>query len=342
MSHDAALGEDVVIWGGSGFIGRHLVQSLLGRARSITVVSRGVVDGTIDSLGVWYRRGDLQDAESAARVIAGATVVYDLSLPLGASWSQFPRRCLTSAANLAEASLQHSVRRVVYASTSDAVYLGARRTVTERDGTDPKPHLRNPYSQGKAAAERLLFDLHKSRKLPVVVFRPFLVVGRGGRPNHGGIGHWVGETCCLGWGNGLNLLPFVLVQDVAAAMAAAISAPNIEGRAFNLAGDVLLSARQYIDLLAKHSRRNFRFFPRNLHFLGIREAITYSLKRLARRNAERVTYHDMLSSSKQSTVDCSAAKSLLAWRPNSDLEFFCTEAIDSHFQISNGDLRLEP
>ena len=335
-----AQDDDVVVVGGAGFIGRHLVQALQGRARSITVVSRGVLDGYVAPSGVRYRRGDIQSLDSARRMLEGASVVYDLSLPIGASWDDFHQRCVGCANNLAEAARQHGARRVIYASTSDSVYLGAKRTVDERDGTDAKPHLRNSYSSGKAASERLLFDLHRSQGFPVVVFRPFLVVGRGGRMPHGGIGLWVNENCCLGWGRGDNPQPFVLVEDVAEAMAAAIDVQGIEGNAFNLAGDVYISAREYVGLIAGSSMRNFRIYPRNLAYLWMQEFVVNSIKRLVGRGAGRQSYRDMLSSSKQSAVDCSAAKRILGWKPNDSLERFRAEAIDSYFEIQPGDLRL--
>lgn len=333
--------DDVVVVGGAGFIGRHLVRALKGRARSITVVSRGVVDGHVDESGVRYRRGDLQNLDTAMRVLEGASAVYDLSLPIGASWDDFYERCVGCAGNLAAAAKHHAVRRVIYTGTSDSVYLGARKTVDERDGTDAKPHLRNSYSSGKAASEKLLFDLHRETGFPAVVFRPFLVVGRNGRMPHGGMGLWVKEICCLGWGRGTNPQPFVLVEDVADAMAVALDVPGIEGRAFNLAGDVFISAQEYVRLIAERSMRRYRFYPRNLEALWTKELIIGSLKKMAGRGGERQSHRDMVSSSKQSFVDCTAAKTVLGWTPNASLERFRAEAIDSYFDIQPGDLRLE-
>ena len=66
----------------------------------------------------------------------------------------------------------------------------------------------------------------------VIIMRPCLVVGRGGRLAHGGIGRWPTKTTLVAWGDGKNKMPFVLVQDVAQAMELALDAPGIEGKAF--------------------------------------------------------------------------------------------------------------
>jgi nucleoside-diphosphate-sugar epimerase len=335
-----AHGDDVIVLGGTGFIGRHLVKALERRARSITVVGRGLVDHDDEVTGLRYRRGDLEDLDSARRVITRGSVVYDVTLPLGV-WGDFPESCLRCARNLARLSQELSVRRLFYTSTSDAVNLGAKRRIDERDGTDAKPHLRNPYSRSKAAAERFLLDLHRSEGLPIVVFRPFIVVGRGGRLCHGGAGEWPAVTCCLGWGQGTHPLPFVLVGDVANAMAAALDVPGIEGRAFNLAGDVRLSAREYVGFVAQRLHRNFRFYPRNFSWLWVQELARHGLRRLAGRKRERRSYRDIVSKSMRSHVDCSTAKALLGWTPNSDLERFLAEAIDAHVDVPAGDLRTE-
>jgi len=335
-----ARNDDVVVLGGTGFIGRHLVAALEGRVRSITVVGRGLSDRDVDA-GLRFRRGDLRDLDSTRRSIAGASVVYDVTMPVSGSWEEFPENCLRCARNLAMVAKELSVRRLFYTSSSDAVYLGGGRSVDERDGTDARPHLRNPYSRSKGAAERLLFDLHRAEGLPITVFRPFIVVGRGGRLSHGGIGEWPAVTCCLGWGPGTNAQPFVLVEDVASAMAAALDVPGIEGMAFNLAGDVTPSAKEYVRLVAQRARRNFRYYPRNLTWLWLQGLARQALRRLAGRNGERQSYRDMLSKSKRSRVDCTAAKTLLGWKPNGSLERFVAEAIDCHADVPPGDLRIE-
>lgn len=333
--------DDVVVFGGAGFIGRHLVNELKNRVRSITIVSRRVEDGYVDDEGIRYRKGDLQNLESVNKILKGSSVVYDLSLPIGATWEDFEERSIECVKNLATIAKQHSLRRVIYTSTSDALFLGAKKTITEKEGTDSKSHLRNYYSRGKSAAEKVLFDLHQKQKLPVVVFRPFLVVGRGKEVTHGGIGFWMAPNCLNGWGRGNNPQPFVLVQDVAKAMAKAIEAPDIEGQAFNLAGDVFISAREYVRLIAQSSKRNFRYYSRNLILLWISEMLTSTIKRLVGKKGNRQTYRDMISSSKRSFVDCSAAKRILGWKPNASLKYFKSEAINSYFEIQQGDLRLE-
>lgn len=337
-----AHSDNVVLFGGGGFIGRHIVERLKGKVRSLTVVSRGVVDGEVNAAGVRYRRADFRDHEAVAQAVKGASIVYDLTIPSGEGWEDFAHHCIDGTRNLAEACLRHGVRRLIFTSTSDAVFLGAKRTIDERDACDAKSHLRNDYSRGKAEAEKLLLEMHRTRGLPVVIFRPFMVVGRGGRINHGGMGFWPAETCCTGFGQGKNPLPFVLVDNVADAMVAGLDVAGIEGCSLNLAGDVLLSAREYFGLLRQRSLRNYRYYPRNPKRLYLVDSLKQIIKLAAGRSAPRQSYRDMISTSKQSRVDCSAAKRVLGWKPNDSFDRFVAEAINSNLEpILPGDLRLE-
>jgi nucleoside-diphosphate-sugar epimerase len=326
-----AQDDIVVILGGAGFIGRHLVETLRGKVAEIRAVSRKAWGA--DQPGVRYLQGDVTNAARMSEIIAGATAVYHLTIE--GSWT-------AGATNVAEACVRHRVRRLIFASTSDALFLGRRGTIYETDPTDPRPDLRNEYSAGKAASEKLLLQYRAKHGLGVVIVRPCVVVGRGGTLAHGGIGRWKSPTTLVGWGDGRNKMPFVLVQDVADAMALALDAPDIEGKAFNLAGDVFLSAREYAGLAAERTRRNIRFVPSNLRAMALQIQFKAFIKRLVTGKwSDYSRYHDMVSSAMITAIDNSQSKQLLGWKPNANLEVFIREAIDPHAEAFRpGDHRL--
>jgi nucleoside-diphosphate-sugar epimerase len=337
-----AQSDTVVVLGGAGFIGRHLVAQLSGRVRSIKVVSRGVSERASESGDVRCLKGDVEDAARMDEIIAGAGAVFLLAVNHGNTWSEYERSYVGGARNVAEACLRHGVRRLVFTSTTDALYLGDEGIRRDADGHDSRPEERNYYSRGKTEAERLLLDLHAQRGCPVVIFRPALVVGPGGRLTHGGIGRWRDGRCCLGWDDGEHPMPFVLVQDVAAALVAALDTPGIEGKSFNLAGDVRPSTREYVQMIADRSLRPFRFYPRDPAVMKAQEVVLATLKRLlAGGSVERQSYRDIKSSGMRTQLDCSEAKRLLGWQPNASRDVFVREAIDAHLEpIAAGDPRL--
>lgn len=328
----------VLVIGGHGFIGRNLVDLLVDSGCDVTIGSRspGNQRGAVRTLVVDVARRETVDA-----AVAEADVVYHLATGGGDTWSDFERDFIYGTRNVAEACLHYGVRRLIYTSSIAALYLGKRRKLTEADGRDRKPLGRAMYSRAKILAEQVLIDFQRNHDLPVVIMRPGVVVGSRGMLNHSGVGYWPCDVCCIGWNHGRTPLPFVLVRDVAAAMFAALDAPEIDGMNFNLVGDVRPTAREYISRLATAARRNYRYYPQSLWKLQMIEIGKWLLKSAARKKENPFpSYRDLKSRGLTSPIDCSAAKRFLGWMPNRDEEFFYREAIQANLRpMLEGDLR---
>jgi len=327
---------NVTVFGGAGFIGRSLVRRLAAEGHQVATVSRTA--RTSGVAGVKCLVGSVADPESIARAVRGAEVVYLLVTGGGARWDDFERDVVEGTRRVLQACRAHGIRRVVYTSSIAALYLGEAGAVTEDDGPDPRPDRRSLYSRAKIAAEHVVRD----GAVGWVIFRPGVVMGRDGVLNHAGLGLWPSDVCCIGWGDGTNPLPLVLVEDVARAMAAAVDAP-VDGHTFNLAGDVRLTARECVALMAKHSLRRFRFYP--MHPLRAQAVDTLKwLVKVAARKPENAlpSYRDLRSNMLLTELDCSRAKNLLGWSPNAEREVFVREALLAHLAaVPAGDLRGE-
>jgi nucleoside-diphosphate-sugar epimerase len=336
------MADRVVVIGGAGFIGSHLTSQLLDQGCTVTVVSRSAGLGRSDSNTLRYFRSEVADHERIASVIEGASVVYHLAMGGGPVWADYQRDFIDATVNIANACKTFGVRRMIFTSSISALYLGRSSKLYEREGPDPKPLSRSFYSRGKILAERALLNLHSKEELPVVILRPAIVLGRGGMLAHGALGHSASDTCILGWGSGRNPLPCVLVQDVARALVLAKDAPGVEGKSFNLSGDIRPTASDYVKLLRERTLRNFRFYPRSLWKMGTWEWIVWSLKAMARKpDNVPPSYRDLQSLTMSADLDCSEAKQLLGWKPETDPEVFFREAIGSHLkQFHPHDIRL--
>ena len=336
-----ARAERVVVIGGAGFIGRHLTGQLRERGCEVVVVSRSAGLGQTEEPGLRYFRAEVADRERITQVIEGASVVYHLAMGGGATWADYERDFIGGALNIAAACQRFGVRRLIFTSSISALYLGRKAKLYERDGADPMAGGRNFYARGKVETENALLKLHQTEKLPVVILRPAIVLGRGGMLAHGALGDAASDTCILGWGDGRNPLPCVLVQDVARALVLAKDAPDVEGKAFNLSGDIRPTAVEYVQLLREQTRRNFRFYPRSVWKMQAAELFKWALKAAARKaNNVPISYRDLKSLTMAADLDCSDAKKLLGWTPESDREAFFREAIGSHLKpMAPGDIR---
>ncbi len=332
--------DSVLVIGGTGFIGRVLVAQLLERGCQVRVVTRKA--GVHGDGGVTYVQGDVSDRDSIRRAAEGIDVVYDLSMAFGETWDDFDRTIVKGAENVAHVVLELGIRRLIYTSTIAGLHLAKKGTIDESAGPDSKPELRSWYAQAKIKAEAALGRLHKERALPVVIFRPGIVVGVGNKLSHPGIGVWVSPTVCSVVGGGKTPLPMVLVEDVAQALVLAKDAPGVDGKTFNLAGDVRPSAAEYVAIAAERSKRNFRLAPSSpLAIQAFRTAVWLGKKALGRQDNVWQSWHELKNAPQRTWLDCSAAKSDLGWRPVADRDEFIRRAIDCHLTpLHPRDLRV--
>ena len=335
--------DKVVVIGGAGFIGRALTALLVQAGNAVSVVSRSV-GARREQPGIRYFRGEVADANRMMELIEGAKCVYDLSMSLGAKWEDYERDYIGGIRNVASACLKQGVSRLVFTSTTSALYLGSGKKLDEKDGHDSQPLKRGFYGRGKIEAERALLQLHQTKKLPAVIFRPAIVLGPGGALVHGALGETVSEIGILGFGSGRHPLPCVLVSDVASALFLAKEATGIDGMTFNLAGDVRPTALEYVEELRRRGKRNFRFYPRSVWSIALAEHLRWAIKALAGKPDNVCSsFREIRSATMSSFIDCSLAKQVLGWTPVSDREEFFRKAVDPHLEpFHSTDLRLLP
>jgi nucleoside-diphosphate-sugar epimerase len=161
--------------------------------------------------------------------------------------------------------------------------------------------------------------MHRERKLPVVVARPGIVIGRGGSPFHWGVGMWHHGAICRLWGDGNNPLPLVLVEDVAAGLVRLLDAPSVEGESFNFVADPCLSAREYMTELERAAGVKLDVQPTAIGKFYLTDMIKWMIKLLIRHpERRRPSYRDWESRTQRAVFDCSKAKRVLNWQPTSD------------------------
>jgi nucleoside-diphosphate-sugar epimerase len=163
--------------------------------------------------------------------------------------------------------------------------------------------------------------MHRERGLPLVIVRPGIVIGRGGSPFHWGVGMWWNDAVCEIWGEGKNSLALVLVEDVAAGLIAAMKTPGIEGRSFNLVGEPLLTAQEYLDELDRAGGIRIQRFATPIARFYLKDMMKWVVKVAVRHPDRRMpSYRDWESRTGRAVFECSAAKMVLGWKPIQDRE----------------------
>lgn len=324
----------VLVFGGTGFIGRELIRQLLAANYCVRAVVRrsGAVLEEFDSDHLEMVRGDARSESDLSSLLKGIDFVFHLARSEAKTWDDYLQHDVELTRLIAEACVKARVKRLIYTGTIASYYTGSKAgIITESTSLDRRITRRDHYSRAKAAAEVMLMEMHRTKQLPVVIFRPGIVIGRHGSPFHWGVGMWISEGLCAVWGGGKNKLPFVLVQDVAAALVRGIQALGIEGKSYNLVDVPLLTAREYLDQLHRLSGMTFdiRYRPTFKSYLI---DLTKWLLKLVVRHPDRgriPSYHDWESRTQKASFDCSRARSELNWSPVSDRQRMIDEGIHS-------------
>lgn len=331
---EAPTGPLVTVIGGTGFIGSYTVSALLDRGYQVRVMARG----TTNLQPVFYRagvelcRGDAKRRADIERAVAGAEFVINLAHGGGgSSFEAIKAAMVYTARDIAEACHAAGVKRLVHVGSISGLFLGdPNTTITGETPTDPMPETRNDYSHAKALADAEVLNIHLKTGLSVVILRPGLVIGAGTSPFHGGLGFFNNDQYCVGWNDGNNPLPWVLVEDCASATVSALTAQAANGKAYNLVGDVLPSAREFIEMLSNAVERPLHFVPSSPTGLWLVEMGKWGIKRIAGRNVRRPYRRDIQSRGLNARFDCSDAKRDLAWQPAADPAEFKRKAVLVH------------
>ncbi len=227
---------NVLVSGGSGFVGREIVRQLVAAGHHVQVLSRGIrrLDPAVRSV-----RGSVLDPGSLPEACAGCDAVVHLVGIISEIGGQtFERVHVDGTRNLLVAARAAGVPRFIHMSA-----LGTRPDAVAR------------YHRTKWAAEESV----RASGLDWTIFQPSLVFGPGD--------HFVGLFARISrWspvlpvmGDGQALLQPVVVDEVARCFAGALQRPESIGRTFDLCGSERLSFDEVLDaILAATGRRRMK------------------------------------------------------------------------------------
>jgi 2-alkyl-3-oxoalkanoate reductase len=167
-----------LVTGGTGFLGRHLVERLLAEGRRVIVLARNPAPD-LEKRGVRFIRASLDDAPAAAAACAGVETVFHTAAKVGVwgRYDDFFRTNVLGTRAILDGCRKHGVVRLVYTSTPSVVYNG--RDLAGADESLPlTTNCPSPYPLTKAIAEREVLAAN-SPALRTVALRPHLIWGVG-------------------------------------------------------------------------------------------------------------------------------------------------------------------
>jgi len=283
---------NVLVSGGSGFVGREVVRQLVAAGHRVRVLSRGFrrLDPAVRSV-----RGSVLDPGCLPEACAGCDAVVHLVGIISEIGGQtFERVHVDGTRNILAAARAAGVPRFIHMSA-----LGTRPDAVAR------------YHRTKWAAEESV----RASGLDWTLFRPSLVFGPGD--------HFVGLFARISrgspvlpvMGDGQALLQPVAVDEVARCFVGALAEPRSIGRTFDLCGSERLSFDAVLDaILAATGRRRMKLhIP--LPIARLQAAVMESVFPRILRRPSPLNRDQLLMLSEDNVGDPDPASQMFRYRP---------------------------
>jgi UDP-glucose 4-epimerase len=249
----------ILVLGGSGFIGSHVVDALLAAGHAVRVYDRAPERFRPTPSGVEFMQGEFGDTASLAEALVGVDMVFHLvstTVPSTANLDPIAdvQGNLINTIRLMELMRAQGVERLLYLSSGGTVY-----GVPQVDPV-PETHALNPvtsYGIVKVAVENYIRAEQHLHGLKPVILRPSNPFGP--RQGHGGVQGVIGtfmwrvakgEGMQL-WGDGSIVRDFIHVRDLAE-LCLACAEQEVTGT-FNAGAGEGHSIRQVLDGIAEVS-----------------------------------------------------------------------------------------
>ena len=166
----------VLVTGGTGFIGSHLIETLLKKGDQVRCLLRKSSDlKWIKGLPVEYAWGDCRDRASLKEAVRGVDrVIHSAGVTKAVRKETFFEINAYGTENLIRACLEHNpgLQKFIYVSSQAAA--GPSPNGNQKRETDPCRPV-SPYGQSKRMGEELA--LTHGQKLPILILRPSAVYG---------------------------------------------------------------------------------------------------------------------------------------------------------------------
>jgi UDP-glucose 4-epimerase len=273
-------GRRVLITGGAGFIGSHLVERLVPASEVVVydTFRRDALSaaGLADHPRVTIVRGDVLDAAALRAAMEGCDVVVHMASIAGVDTvMKHPvltmRTAMLGTMNALEAAHElGGVRRFVDFSTSE-VFGRYAYQVTEFDATTLGAigEARWTYAVAKLSTEHLAMNYHKELGLPTCSIRPFNIYGPR-QVGEGAIHHFIrralaGEPLVV-HNDGSQIRAWCYIDDIVDAILLALERDEAVGHAFNIGNPrsivtIYNLAREIVRLSSSQSPIEFKEWP---------------------------------------------------------------------------------
>lgn len=250
----------ILITGGAGFQGSHLVDYLRQQGHVLTVLNTWSEEAETNTKHwrdkvniVW---GSVTDKEIVDKTVRGQEVVFHLAGRINVDESiKNPLAHITAnilgTYNVLEA-VKDNNNRLIHVSSCEA-YGGANEPISETAELKPQ----SPYAATKAAADRLGYSYYKTYGIRITIIRPFNVFGQRQKAKAGGavipifVSRALAGQPLLVFGSGEQTRDYTYISDLIRGYGLVLEHPETNGEVINFGTGREVSIKSIAEYIAK-------------------------------------------------------------------------------------------
>ncbi len=177
--------KTVLVTGADGFIGSHLVESLLKKSAKVKALSYynsfnywGWLEDIENLKEVEVLSGDVRDPHYCKNITKGVDIVFHLAALIGIPYSyiapdSYIDTNVKGTLNICQAAIENNCQKIIHTSTSEVYGTALYIPIDEKHPLQPQ----SPYSASKIAADAIAMSFFYTFNLGLTIARPFNTYG---------------------------------------------------------------------------------------------------------------------------------------------------------------------
>jgi 2-alkyl-3-oxoalkanoate reductase len=248
----------VLVTGGTGFTGSHLVKRLLARGHDVRVIDnqKGLFYDELVDLGAQITLGSITDRELVDQVTIGCDVVYHLAAAfrsVNAPKEVYWDVNVNGTRHLLEAALIHGIHKVVYCSTQ-----GVHGHISSPPGNEESPIEPEDYYQyTKYEGERVAHEFME-QGLNITILRPTAIYGPGDPGRWYMLFKFTRKGRFLMFGSGKTTYHPLYIDNLVDAFELATAKPEARGQTYIIGDDKFYALTEIVERVAEAQGRDVR------------------------------------------------------------------------------------
>jgi len=263
----------IIITGGAGFIGKHLVNFLIKKEKDITIFdnfsnSKQESVEYLKKLGVKIVKGDITKIDEISESMKEHEIVIHLAAKISVdesikNSSETFETNVEGTKNVLIACKENQIKKII-ASSSAAVYGESKSDVKLTEKSKIKPI--SPYGESKVRMENEIRKFSEDQNIDYVILRFFNIYGKNQSPEYAGVITKFIEKIEMNkpleiFGNGMQTRDFVSVNDVINSIYHSIE--NGKNQTYNIASGNSITIKQLAKLMIDLSKKDFKIIHKD-------------------------------------------------------------------------------